>query len=91
MTDEVSPPCGEKESATGDQLFGIGQVTAKVQMGRTWVYSQVKLGLFPRPIKLGRASRWSRVQVDAVTRAYARGASLAEIATLVKSMGGAQQ
>ena len=60
MTDEVSPPCGEKESATGDQLFGIGQVTATVQMGRTWVYSQVKLGLFPRPIKLGRASRWSR-------------------------------
>jgi len=35
------------------------------KMGRTSIYAGIKSGIFPKPIKIGRSSRWLRSEVEA--------------------------
>ena len=41
-------------------LLALPDLTAEIRMGHSWIYDKMKAGQFPRPIKLGRASRWRR-------------------------------
>jgi predicted DNA-binding transcriptional regulator AlpA len=34
-------------------------------MSRSWVFREVAAGNFPRPIKIGGASRWDSAQIEA--------------------------
>jgi prophage regulatory protein len=53
---EISTPCIERLPA----------VLARIGMGRSWLYQQLKVGAFPRPAKLGaRAIGWLTADVDA--------------------------
>ena len=41
-----------------DALIPLPAVTTLIGMSRTWLYGAITNGDFPRPRKIGRASRW---------------------------------
>ncbi len=47
------------------RLLRIEQVCGRVGLGRTYVYELIGQGLFPSPLKIGRASRWRDCELDA--------------------------
>ena len=51
---------------TGGQrrLLRLCQVEAIIGMKRSWVYEEMARGRFPKPLKLGPASRWDSVAID---------------------------
>jgi len=57
------PDTSNAHEPTG--LFDLADLTAEIRMGHSWIYSEMKAGRFPRPIKLGRASRWRRSDIAA--------------------------
>lgn len=48
-----------------DRLIAIDDVLALTQIGRTHLYRLIGSGLFPKPRKLGRSSRWSARAINA--------------------------
>ncbi len=48
-----------------DQLLTVHAAAAKISMSVSWLYQAVQQGKFPRPIRLGGASRWSSREIDA--------------------------
>lgn len=49
---------------TEDQLIDMGFITSLLQMTDKWIYKLIKDGSFPKPIKLGRSSRWRKSEVE---------------------------
>lgn len=49
-----------------DVLLTLKEVLRILKIGRTKWYAGIKRGEFPRPVKLGRCSRWWRSQVMAL-------------------------
>ncbi|WP_033998020.1 helix-turn-helix transcriptional regulator [Pseudomonas paraeruginosa] len=49
---------------TLDRLIKIEEVMHQIGMGRTKLYDMIQLEEFPAPIKLGRYSRWSQLEVQ---------------------------
>lgn len=49
---------------TEDQLVDMVFITTLLQMTDKWIYKLVKDGAFPKPIKLGRSSRWLKSEVE---------------------------
>ncbi|MGE6790861.1 helix-turn-helix transcriptional regulator [Pseudomonas guineae] len=47
-----------------DRLIKIEEVMAQVGMGKTKIYDLIQLEDFPIPIKLGRYSRWSQIEIQ---------------------------
>lgn len=47
-----------------DRLIKIEEVMQQIGMGRTKLYDMIQLEEFPAPIKLGRYSRWSLLEVQ---------------------------
>jgi prophage regulatory protein len=47
-----------------DRLIKIEEVMQQVCIGRTKLYDMIQLEEFPAPIKLGRYSRWSQIEVQ---------------------------
>ena len=45
-------------------LLKIGDVEARVKMGRSLIAKLEKRGLFPRRIKLSRAARWKTTDIE---------------------------
>ena len=45
------------------RLIRFHAVQERVGMGRTAVYELIKLGKFPRPVKIGAASAWIDVEI----------------------------
>lgn len=45
-------------------LLSIKEVSEKIGMSPAWIWREVRLGRFPRPRKLGAATRWVEAQVD---------------------------
>ncbi len=43
---------------TEDQLIDMAFITSLLKMTDKWIYKLIKDGVFPKPIKLGRSSRW---------------------------------
>lgn len=47
-----------------DQLVDMTFITSYTQCSDKWFYKLISEGLFPKPIKLGRSSRWLRSDVE---------------------------
>lgn len=47
-----------------DRLIKIEEVMQQIGIGRTKLYDMIQLEEFPAPIKLGRYSRWSEIEVQ---------------------------
>jgi predicted DNA-binding transcriptional regulator AlpA len=48
-----------------DQLVDMTFITTYTQCSDKWFYKLISEGLFPKPIKLGRSSRWLKSEVEA--------------------------
>lgn len=52
-------------SLLNDQLVDMAFITTYTEMTDKWFYKLISEGLFPKPIKLGRSSRWLKSEVEA--------------------------
>lgn len=48
-----------------DKLIDMAFITAFSGLSDKWFYKLIQDGLFPKPIKMGRSSRWLRSEVEA--------------------------
>ena len=48
-----------------DQLVDMNFITTYTEMTDKWFYKLISEGQFPKPIKLGRSSRWLKSEVEA--------------------------
>lgn len=55
----------EQISLLDDQLVDMRFITKLTGLTDKWFYKLIKDGLFPKPIKLGRSSRWLHSEVKA--------------------------
>ncbi|HHG9275656.1 helix-turn-helix transcriptional regulator [Klebsiella oxytoca] len=53
----------EQISLLDDQLVDMRFITKLTGLTDKWFYKLVRDGQFPKPIKLGRSSRWLRSEV----------------------------
>lgn len=51
-------------SLLDDQLVDMRFITKLTGLTDKWFYKLIKDGLFPKPIKLGRSSRWKQSEVE---------------------------
>ncbi|BEM65474.1 Rha family transcriptional regulator [Serratia marcescens] len=51
-------------SLLDDQLVDMAFITGFTQLTDKWFYKLIQLGEFPKPIKLGRSSRWLQSEVE---------------------------
>lgn len=51
-------------SVLNDQLVTMAFITQLTGLTDKWFYKLIQEGLFPKPIKLGRSSRWLRSEVE---------------------------
>jgi len=54
----------EHISLLDDQLVDMRFISKLTGLTDKWFYKLIKDGLFPRPIKLGRSSRWKQSEVE---------------------------
>lgn len=47
------------------RALNLAQVLERTGMGRTFIYTAIQDGSFPRPAKIGRRSLWSEDAIDA--------------------------
>ncbi|OKB66119.1 Rha family transcriptional regulator [Serratia marcescens] len=52
-------------SLMNDKLVDMAFITGFTQLTDKWFYKLIQLGEFPKPIKLGRSSRWLKSEVEA--------------------------
>ena len=45
-------------------LFGFAPLSHYVGFGRSRIYQLINAGQFPKPIKVGKSSRWIRAEID---------------------------
>ena len=53
-----------RPSLTEAQFVDMAFITSLLQMTDKWIYKLIKDGIFPKPIKLGRSSRWLKSEVE---------------------------
>ncbi|HBR4671238.1 AlpA family transcriptional regulator [Klebsiella pneumoniae] len=53
-----------RPSLTEDLFVDMAFITSLLQMTDKWIYKLIKDGIFPKPIKLGRSSRWLKSEVE---------------------------
>ncbi len=51
-------------SEVNDELVDMKFITKYSKLTDKWFYKLIKDGEFPKPIKLGRSSRWLRSEVE---------------------------
>ena len=61
MTTQTTPAT----SRLNDQLVDMKFLTQFTGLTDKWFYKLIQDGEFPKPIKLGRSSRWLRSEVEA--------------------------
>lgn len=54
----------EHISLLDDQLVDMRFITKLTGLTDKWFYKLIKDGLFPKPIKLGRSSRWKQSEIE---------------------------
>ncbi|WP_448088747.1 helix-turn-helix transcriptional regulator [Enterobacter mori] len=54
-----------KPSLLEDQFVDMAFITRLTGLTDKWFYKLIKDGEFPKPIKLGRSSRWLHSEVEA--------------------------
>lgn len=47
-----------------DELVDMAFITTYTKMTDKWFYKLIQDGVFPKPIKLGRSSRWLKSEVE---------------------------
>ena len=47
-----------------DELVDMAFITTYTKMSDKWFYKIIQDGVFPKPIKLGRSSRWLKSEVE---------------------------
>lgn len=47
-----------------DRLIKLEEVISQVGMGKTKIYDMLQFEEFPPPVKLGRYSRWSQIEIQ---------------------------
>ena len=52
-------------SLTEDQFVDMAFITSLTGLTDKWFYRLIKHGRFPKPVKLGRSSRWLKSEVEA--------------------------
>ncbi|MBR5950568.1 MAG: hypothetical protein IKZ87_03950 [Actinomycetaceae bacterium] len=57
---------------------------------KQWLYKQIKLGLFTKPLKFGKCSRWFESEAAAICLARANNKSDDEIRALVQKLHAAR-
>lgn len=67
-------------------LLRMPELTAATSLAKQTLYTQMRRGLFPRPVKLGRASAWPSDAVNAVIAARIAGKSDDEIRAIVADL-----
>lgn len=50
---------------TDDKMVDMAFITSFTGLTDKWFYKLIKDGQFPKPIKLGRSSRWMQSEVEA--------------------------
>ena len=58
MTDTTTP------SLLSDKMVDMAFITEFTGCSDKWFYKLIQEGLFPKPIKLGRSSRWLESEVE---------------------------
>ncbi len=53
-----------KPSLFEDQFVDMAFITRLLGVSNKWIYRLIKDGVFPKPIKLGRSSRWLQSEVE---------------------------
>jgi prophage regulatory protein len=53
-------------------LLTVKGVAQTVQAGRSFIYQEVAAGRFPKPVKLGRSTRWIAAEITAWIAAKAQ-------------------
>jgi len=48
-----------------DQLMDAERTANTIDVSLTYMYELIRNGIFPKPIKIGRSSRWSKAEVNA--------------------------
>jgi prophage regulatory protein len=46
-----------------EALLSMAELSVKVSLSDTVIYDRIKAGTFPRPVHLGRASRWVESEI----------------------------
>ncbi|EGF6523563.1 AlpA family phage regulatory protein [Salmonella enterica subsp. enterica serovar Newport] len=54
--------------STDDPLIDMVFITTCTGMSDKWFFKQISEGRFPKPIKLGRSSRWRKSELEAWMR-----------------------
>lgn len=54
-----------RPSLLADQFVDMAFITAFTGMTDKWFYKLIQDGMFPKPVKFGRSSRWLRSDVEA--------------------------
>ena len=54
-----------RPSLLEDQFVDMAFITSLTGLTDKWYYKLIKDGLFPKPVKLGRSSRWLKSEVEA--------------------------
>lgn len=52
-------------SLLSDRMVDMAFITEFTGLSDKWFYKLIQEGLFPKPIKMGRSSRWLRSEVEA--------------------------
>ncbi|EMN9019195.1 AlpA family transcriptional regulator [Morganella morganii] len=60
-------------SLLDDPLVDMKEITKLTGLTDKWFYKQIQEGKFPKPIKLGRSSRWLKSEVEAWLQARIAG------------------
>ncbi|MHA1057170.1 helix-turn-helix transcriptional regulator [Enterobacter mori] len=51
-------------SLLSDRMVDMAFITEFTGLSDKWFYKLIQDGLFPKPIKMGRSSRWLRSEVE---------------------------
>ncbi|MEH5572924.1 AlpA family transcriptional regulator [Raoultella ornithinolytica] len=52
------------QSLLSDKMVDMAFITEFTGLSDKWFYKLIQDGLFPKPIKLGRSSRWLKSEVE---------------------------
>ena len=54
----------KNQSLLNDKMIDMAFITEFTGLSDKWFYKLIQDGLFPKPIKLGRSSRWLKSEVE---------------------------
>lgn len=64
MNIKESADTNEVLSLSNDKLFNMKNLVSHSGLSDKYFYSLIKRGMFPKPIKLGRSSRWRKSEYE---------------------------